>query len=107
LHTYLLKKKKKVRLDSENFIWTKKKGDEGKNDSSTQVKEGERIKDSKFHNTFLCVECNICELSIYRKNSQLIYEKLWDQVTHKLDLVQKYLKFSPKYIILSKKKNIF
>ena len=51
-------------------------------------------KDSKFQNTFLCVEFNICELSIYRKNSQLIYEKLWEQVIHTLDLVQKYLKFS-------------
>jgi hypothetical protein len=59
--------------------------------------------DSKFQNTFQCVECNICELSIYRKNSQLIYEKLWEQVIHILDLVQKYLKFSTKYIILSTK----
>ena len=40
----MLKKKKKVRLDSENYIWTKKQGDEGKNDSSTQVIEGERRK---------------------------------------------------------------
>jgi hypothetical protein len=60
-------------------------------------------KDSKFQNTFLCVECNICELSIYRKNSQLIYENLWEQVIHILDLVQKYPKFSTKYIILSTK----
>jgi hypothetical protein len=39
-----LLKKKKGRLDSKKYIWTKKKGDEGKNDSSKQVKEGERIK---------------------------------------------------------------
>jgi hypothetical protein len=65
----------------------KKKGDEGKNVSSTQVKEGERRK--RF------------EVSEYLL--QLIYEKLWEQVIHILDLVQIYLKFSPKYFILSTK----
>jgi len=40
------------------------------------------------------------ELSIYRENSQLKSEKLWEQVIH---LVQKYLNCVPKYIILSTK----
>ena len=40
------------------------------------------------------------ELSIYRENSQLKSEKLWEQVIH---LVQKYFNCVPKYIILSKK----
>jgi hypothetical protein len=108
-----------------------KKWDEGKKNSSTQVKKGERRKglisgtkkkemkgrmtrqhkskrereekDSKFQNTFMCVECNICELSIYRKSSQLIYENLWEQVIHIIDLLQKYHKFSTKYIILGTK----
>jgi len=37
-----------------------------------------------------------CELSIYRESSQLISEKLWEQVIHILDLVQNYLKLSIK-----------
>jgi len=42
----------------------------------------------------------LCELSIYRENSQLKSEKLWEQV---INLVQKYLDCVPKYIILSTK----
>ena len=38
----------------------------------------------------------LCELSIYRESSQLISEKLWEQVILILDLVQKYLKLSIK-----------
>ena len=37
------------------------------------------------------VQNALCELSIYRENSQLISEKLWEQVIHILDIVQKYL----------------
>ena len=42
----------------------------------------------------------LCELSIYRENSQLKSEKLWEQ---EIRLVQKYLNCVPKYIILSTK----
>jgi len=45
----------------------------------------------------------LCELSIYRENSQLKIEKLWEQVIHIFDLAQKYLNCVPKYIILSTK----
>jgi len=37
------------------------------------------------------VQNALYELSIYRENSQLIIEKLWEQVIHILDLVQKSL----------------
>jgi len=37
------------------------------------------------------VQNALCELSIYIENSQLIVEKLWEQVIHILNLVQKYL----------------
>ena len=40
------------------------------------------------------------ELSIYRENSQLKSEKLWEQVIH---ILQKYSNCVPKYIILSTK----
>ena len=36
----------------------------------------------------------LCELSIYRENLELMCEKLWEQVIHILDLAQKYLKLS-------------
>jgi len=42
----------------------------------------------------------LCELSIYRENSQLKSEKLWEQVIH---LVQKNPNCVQKYIILSTK----
>jgi len=42
----------------------------------------------------------LCELSIYRENSQLKSGKLWEQV---IRLVQKYPNCVPKYIILSTK----
>ena len=57
----------------------------------------------KFQNTFQCVECNICELAIYRRNSQLIYEKLWEQVRSSTKISQIQYNI---YIILSTK-NIF
>ena len=41
-----------------------------------------------------------CVSSLFRENSQLKSEKLWEQVIH---LVQKYLNCVPKYIILSTK----
>ena len=37
------------------------------------------------------VRVALCEFSIYKENSQLISERLWEQVIHILDLVQKYL----------------
>ena len=53
----------------------------------------------------------LCEFSIYRENSQLISEKLWKQVIHILDLVQKNISIESqnilywvqKYIILCTK----
>jgi len=43
----------------------------------------------------------LCELSIYRESSQLISEKLWEQVILILDLVQKYIILSTKNILFS------
>ena len=42
------------------------------------------------------VQNALCDLSIYRESSQLISEKLWEQVILILDIVQKYLKLSLK-----------
>ena len=45
----------------------------------------------------------LCEPSIYGESLQLISEKLLEQVIHLLDLIQKYIYFVQKYIILSTK----
>ena len=44
----------------------------------------------------------LCELSIYRENSQLISEKLWEQVIHILYLV-KNISIEYQNILLSTK----
>jgi len=49
----------------------------------------------------------LCELSIYRESSQLISKKLWEQVIHILDLVQKYLKLSIKIYHIEYKNILF
>ena len=46
-------------------------------------------------------------LSIYRESSQLISEKLWEQVIFILDLVQKYLKLSIKIYHIEFKNILF
>ena len=66
---------------------------------STQVERGRREAQEASTVNF-GVWNALCELSIYRENSQLKSEKLWEQVTH---LVQKNLNCVPKYIILSTK----
>jgi len=38
----------------------------------------------------------LCELSIYRENLQLVCVKLWEHVIHISELVQKHLKLSTK-----------
>jgi len=62
--------------------------------SSTETREGERRK------WFEVSEYSVYGMnyvsSIYWDHSQLISEKLWEQVIHILDLVQKYLKLSTK-----------
>ena len=63
-------------------------------------KEGEEKKSTGSINCEFPVWNALGELSIYRENSQLKSEKLWEQVIH---LVQKYLNCVPKYIILSTK----
>ena len=45
----------------------------------------------------------LCKLFIYRENTQLISNKLWEQVIHILDLVQNISNWVSKYIILSTK----
>jgi len=49
----------------------------------------------------------LCELSIYRESSQLISEKLWEQVILILDLVQKYLNLSIKIYHIEFKNILF
>jgi len=44
-----------------------------------------------------------CVSSLFRENSQLKSDKLWEQVIHIFDLAQKYLNCVPKYIIFSTK----
>ena len=63
-------------------------------------KEGEGRKSTGSINCEFRCRNALCELSIYRENSQLKSEKLWEQVTH---LVQKYPNCVSKYIILSTK----
>jgi hypothetical protein len=58
------------------------------------LKREKRRKRFEVSEVFFGVWNEQCELSIYRENSQLIYEKLWEQITHILDLVQKNLKLS-------------
>jgi hypothetical protein len=61
--------------------------EERKKDSSTQV-EGGRIEEKhRKHQLLIFGVWNaLCELSIYRENSQLIIEKLWEQVIHYFDV---------------------
>jgi len=63
--------------------------DEKRKNSSTQVKiGGERERKSIGSFTiFFGVWNELNDLPIYRKKSQLICEKLWEQVIHILDLV--------------------
>jgi hypothetical protein len=58
------------------------------------LKREKRRKRFEVSEVFFGVWNEQCELSIYRENLQLIYEKLWEQITHILDLVQKNLKLS-------------
>jgi len=57
---------------------------------------GEREEnDWKIHNIFR-VWNKLRDLPIYREKSQLICEKLWEQVIHILNLEKKYLNFNTK-----------
>jgi hypothetical protein len=75
---------------------------EKKNDSSTQVEKGERRKILEFTKYFSVWRMHYVS-SMYREDSQLIFEELWEQVIQILDLIQKYLKLSCKNILLSTK----
>jgi len=75
-----LKPKNKLRVEKEEkFV----------NTSRRRKKRG-KVQEASTVN--FSVQNALCELCIYRENSQLIIEKLWEQVIHILDLVQKYLK---------------
>jgi len=56
-----------------------------------KLKREKRRKRFKVLEVFFGVWNEICELSIYGENLQLLYEKLWEKVILILDLVQKYL----------------
>jgi len=81
--------------------WTEWRRNRRQN-SSTQVEGGRREEKHKKHQLWISVSRMHCvSSSIYRENSQLKSEKLWEQVIHIFDLAQKYLNCVPKYIILS------
>lgn len=67
---------------------------------NTSQKREKRRKAQEASTMYFSVLNALCEPSIYRETSQLIGEKLWEQVIH---LVQKYANCLPKYIILSTK----
>jgi len=53
------------------------------------------------------VRIALCEFSIYRENSQLISERLWEQVIHILDLVQKKSQLNDKIYYIEYKNILF
>jgi hypothetical protein len=73
-----------------------KKGDGEKNNSHNNPRRERRRKRFEVSEDFFGVWNQLCEISIYRENSQLICEKLYEQIIHILDLVQKFLKLSNK-----------
>ena len=80
--------------------WNRKGQKRRRKTRQHKSKEGEEKKSTGSINCEFPVWNALGELSIYRENSQLKSEKLWEQVIH---LVQKYLNCVPKYIILSTK----
>ena len=94
LRTFLIPKGQKEQKKGEGLVDTSRRREKrGKTQEASTVNFG--------------VSDALCELSIYRESSQLISKKLWEQVIHILDLVQKYLKLSIKIYHIEYKNILF